>query len=109
MVKAKQREETCRPTSDKWRLELFEKSTIRKARQTAAAAEFDTLLTCVLVKKSAIGVGRTRSFATGHVQRRLDLMEEGTKTKKTVFVGGIGDEVDEALLLETFSTFGTFI
>lgn len=33
-------------------------------------------------------------------------MEEGTKTKKTVFVGGIGDDVDEAVLIETFSTFG---
>ncbi|KAI0934112.1 hypothetical protein AcV5_006066 [Taiwanofungus camphoratus] len=31
-------------------------------------------------------------------------MEEGTKT--TIFVGGIGDDVDEAVLLETFSTFG---
>lgn len=36
-------------------------------------------------------------------------MEEGTKTKKTVFVGGIGDDVDEGVLLETFSTFGDVI
>ncbi|KAI0362209.1 RNA-binding domain-containing protein [Trametes cingulata] len=36
-------------------------------------------------------------------------MEEGTKTKKTVYVGGIGDEVDEAVILETFSTFGDII
>ncbi|KAI0928519.1 hypothetical protein AcW1_005740 [Taiwanofungus camphoratus] len=36
-------------------------------------------------------------------------MEEGTKTKKTIFVGGIGDDVDEAVLLETFSTFGDII
>ena len=35
-------------------------------------------------------------------------MEEGTRTRKTVFVGGIGDEVDEAILFETFSTFGVF-
>ena len=34
-------------------------------------------------------------------------MEDGTRTKKTVFVGGIGDDVDEAVLLETFSAFGT--
>ena len=33
-------------------------------------------------------------------------MEEGTKTKKTVFVGNIADDVDEAVLLETFGTFG---
>lgn len=33
-------------------------------------------------------------------------MEEGTKTKKTVFVGGIGDDVDETVLIETFSVFG---
>ncbi|KAI0322230.1 RNA-binding domain-containing protein [Amylostereum chailletii] len=33
-------------------------------------------------------------------------MEEGAKTKKTVFVGGIGDDVDETILLESFSTFG---
>lgn len=33
-------------------------------------------------------------------------MEEGTKTKKTVFVGNIADDVDETVLVETFSTFG---
>ncbi|GBE81955.1 hypothetical protein BKA93DRAFT_801584 [Sparassis latifolia] len=36
-------------------------------------------------------------------------MEEGTRTKKTVFVGGIGDEVDESVLLENFATFGDII
>ena len=35
-------------------------------------------------------------------------MEEGSKTKKTVFVGNIADDVDESVLLETFSTFGGF-
>lgn len=34
-------------------------------------------------------------------------MEEGTKSKKTVFVGGIGDDVDETVILESFSPFGT--
>jgi RNA recognition motif-containing protein len=33
-------------------------------------------------------------------------MEEGTKNKKTIFVGGISEEVDEAKLYEKFSTFG---
>ena len=33
-------------------------------------------------------------------------MEEGTKTKKTVFVGGFGDDVDESVLYESFSPFG---
>lgn len=33
-------------------------------------------------------------------------MEEGTKSKKTVFIGGIGDDLDESVILETFSTFG---
>jgi RNA recognition motif-containing protein len=33
-------------------------------------------------------------------------MEEGTKTKKTIFVGNLTNEVDEAVLLETFATFG---
>lgn len=33
-------------------------------------------------------------------------MEEGTRTKKTVFVGGISDEVDETVLVETFAVFG---
>ena len=33
-------------------------------------------------------------------------MEEGTKTKKTVFVGNIANDVDEAVLLDTFHTFG---
>jgi hypothetical protein len=34
------------------------------------------------------------------------IMEEGGKTKKTIFVGGIGEDVDEQVILETFSTFG---
>ena len=33
-------------------------------------------------------------------------MEEGTKSKKTVFVGGIGDDVDESVIYERFATFG---
>jgi peptidyl-prolyl isomerase E (cyclophilin E) len=33
-------------------------------------------------------------------------MEEGTKAKKTIFIGGIGDEVDQTILYEAFSTFG---
>ncbi|KAH9952225.1 RNA-binding domain-containing protein [Amylocystis lapponica] len=36
-------------------------------------------------------------------------MEEGTKTKKTVFVGGIGDDVNEGVLFDNFSTFGSSI
>lgn len=33
-------------------------------------------------------------------------MEEGSKAKKTVFVGGISEEVDESIIYESFSTFG---
>ena len=33
-------------------------------------------------------------------------MEEGTKAKKTIFVGGIGDDVDESIIFEAFQTFG---
>ncbi|KAL5532746.1 hypothetical protein ACEPAF_4520 [Sanghuangporus sanghuang] len=33
-------------------------------------------------------------------------MDEGIKAKKTVFIGGIGDDVDEAIIYEAFSTFG---
>ncbi|KZS99228.1 RNA-binding domain-containing protein [Sistotremastrum niveocremeum HHB9708] len=36
-------------------------------------------------------------------------MEEGTRTKKTVFVGNLGEEVNESHLYETFSTFGDII
>ncbi|KIJ69364.1 hypothetical protein HYDPIDRAFT_105964 [Hydnomerulius pinastri MD-312] len=36
-------------------------------------------------------------------------MEEGTKGKKTVFVGGIGEDVDESIIYEHFSTFGDII
>jgi len=36
-------------------------------------------------------------------------MEEGGKTKKTIFVGGIGEDVDEGVLLEAFSIFGDVI
>lgn len=35
-------------------------------------------------------------------------MEEGTKTKKTIFVGNIADDVDETVLLESFSPFGAW-
>lgn len=34
-------------------------------------------------------------------------MEEGTRTKKTVFIGGVAEEVDESTIYENFSTFGT--
>jgi len=34
-------------------------------------------------------------------------MEEGSKAKRTVFVGGVGEDVDEAALMAAFSTFGT--
>lgn len=33
-------------------------------------------------------------------------MEEGTKTKKTVFVGGVADEVDESAIVQAFQPFG---
>ena len=33
-------------------------------------------------------------------------MEEGTKSKKTIFVGGISEDTDETTLYESFSTFG---
>jgi len=36
-------------------------------------------------------------------------MEEGTKSKKTIFVGGISEETDETTLYEAFSTFGDII
>lgn len=36
-------------------------------------------------------------------------MEEGTKTKKTVFVGGINDDINEEVLYEAFSTFGALV
>ena len=35
-------------------------------------------------------------------------MEEGTKAKKTVYVGGIGDEVNEETIVTAFSPFGAF-
>ncbi|KAK7693410.1 hypothetical protein QCA50_002978 [Cerrena zonata] len=36
-------------------------------------------------------------------------MEEGTKTKKTVYVGGLADDVNEDVLLETFAPFGDVV
>ncbi|THG99774.1 hypothetical protein EW026_g2640 [Hermanssonia centrifuga] len=36
-------------------------------------------------------------------------MEEGTRAKKTIFVGNIANDVDEAALLETFAPFGDII
>ncbi len=39
----------------------------------------------------------------------FNIMEEGTRTKKTIFIGGISDEVDEGVLIETFATFGELL
>lgn len=36
-------------------------------------------------------------------------MEEGSKSKKSIFVGGIGDDVDESVIYENFTTFGEHI
>jgi len=36
-------------------------------------------------------------------------MEEGTKGKKTIFIGGIGDDVDETVIYEHFAAFGDII
>jgi hypothetical protein len=36
----------------------------------------------------------------------IKAMEEGTRTKKTVFIGGISDDVDESTIYENFSIFG---
>lgn len=36
-------------------------------------------------------------------------MEEGTKSKRTVYIGGLSEDTDEALIYETFSTFGDII
>jgi len=36
-------------------------------------------------------------------------MEEGSKSKKTVFVGGIAEEIDESVIYEKFSTFGDIV
>ena len=36
----------------------------------------------------------------------LQHMEEGTKAKKTIFVGNLAVDVDETALLETFNAFG---
>lgn len=37
------------------------------------------------------------------------VMEEGSKNKKTIFVGGLSDDLDRTILIETFSTFGDII
>ncbi|KAK7019349.1 peptidyl-prolyl cis-trans isomerase E [Favolaschia claudopus] len=36
-------------------------------------------------------------------------MDEAQKSKKTIFVGGVAEEVDEAAIYERFSTFGDII
>lgn len=36
-------------------------------------------------------------------------MEQGTKSKKTVFVGGISDDTDETAIYQSFSTFGEIV
>jgi len=33
-------------------------------------------------------------------------MEEGTKSKKTVFVGGLSEDIDEGIIYENFASFG---
>lgn len=36
-------------------------------------------------------------------------MSEGRSGKSTVYVGGLAEEVDESVLIEVFSTFGTYV
>ncbi|KAF9521119.1 hypothetical protein BS47DRAFT_1335220 [Hydnum rufescens UP504] len=36
-------------------------------------------------------------------------MEEGTKNKKTIFIGGLNEDIDQTTLISTFSTFGDII
>lgn len=36
-------------------------------------------------------------------------MEQGSKSKKTVFVGGISDDTDETAIYQSFSTFGEIV
>jgi len=36
-------------------------------------------------------------------------MDEGTKSKRTVFIGNLGNPIDEASLVSTFSTFGDIV
>jgi RNA recognition motif-containing protein len=42
----------------------------------------------------------------GHTLVVATDMEEGAKNKKTIFIGGIGEDVDEEVILEAFSIFG---
>ena len=37
------------------------------------------------------------------------IMEQGSRTKKTIFIGGISDDVDETNIYDNFSTFGDII
>ncbi len=37
---------------------------------------------------------------------RIQAMEEGARAKRTVFIGGINDEIDEEAIFEQFQTFG---
>jgi len=34
------------------------------------------------------------------------IWKKAARQKKTIFVGGIGEDVDEVIIMETFSTFG---
>ncbi|KAF8559606.1 RNA-binding domain-containing protein [Imleria badia] len=36
-------------------------------------------------------------------------MQDGTAAKKTIFVGGLGDDVDESVLYQSFSPFGDIV
>ncbi|EJU04633.1 RNA-binding domain-containing protein [Dacryopinax primogenitus] len=36
-------------------------------------------------------------------------MEQGTKTKRTVFIGNLGSEIDQNALVAAFSTFGDIV
>jgi peptidyl-prolyl isomerase E (cyclophilin E) len=37
------------------------------------------------------------------------VMEEGSRNKKTIFVGGLSDDVEQTTLIEAFNTFGDII
>jgi hypothetical protein len=60
-------------------------------------------LSCVRLSIESARLTGPRAVLTTLV---TNMEEGGGKTKKTIFVGGIGEDVDEQVILESFSTFG---
>jgi RNA recognition motif-containing protein len=80
---------------------VFDNAPTRDKTRSLDKKRVDATAACLLPRLQHL----TNNVNVRSTNTRLS-MEEGTKTKKTVFIGGVADDVNEQTILETFSAFG---